>query len=90
MHQGPWKQVFGCDTGRWSKEPEYRSLVTVNLATGKYTMESDLKRLTNYQLKSCQNSAWWCQRNIGRSKEKILDTKGKTASKTFDNALCHL
>ena len=44
MHQEPWKQVFGCDTGRWSKEPEYRSLVTVNLATGKYTMESDLKR----------------------------------------------
>ena len=38
--------IFGWTlAGEITKEPEYRSLETVNLATEKYTMESDLKRL---------------------------------------------
>ena len=38
--------IFGWTlAGEITKEPEYRSLVTVNLATEKYTMESELKRL---------------------------------------------
>ena len=38
--------IFGWTlAGEITKEPEYRSLVTVNLATEKYTKESDLKRL---------------------------------------------
>ena len=36
--------IFGWTlAGEITKEPEYRSLVTVNFATEKYTMESDLK-----------------------------------------------
>ena len=38
--------IFGWTlAGEITKEPECRSLVNVNLATGKYTIESDLKRL---------------------------------------------